>query len=103
MDVTRTVKVPNTIYTLTSTLAPGVHTLTWAPATTTNPRTFLVRITAVDRAGNRIVYGAAERVRRPRTARASSSASRGSTPASASRAMRPGRSRASTSRPMRRP
>ena len=59
MDVTRTVKVPNTIYTLTSTLATGVHTLTWAPAPTTNPRTFLVRVTAVDRAGNRVVYGAA--------------------------------------------
>jgi hypothetical protein len=59
MDVTRTVKVPNTIYTLTSTLGAGVHTLTWAPAPTTNPRTFLIRVTAVDRAGNRIVYGAA--------------------------------------------
>src|SRR4029079_17825255 len=59
MDVTRTVKVPNTIYTLTSTLGAGVHTLTWAPAPTTNPRTFLVRTTAVDRAGKRAVYGAA--------------------------------------------
>ena len=59
MDVTRTVKVPHTIYTLTSTLAAGVHTLSWAPAPTTNPRTFLVRISAVDRAGNRVVYGAA--------------------------------------------
>ena len=59
MDVTRTVKVPHSIYTLTSHLAPGVQTLTWAPPTTTNPRTFLVRITAVDRAGNRVVYGAA--------------------------------------------
>jgi hypothetical protein len=58
MDVTRTVKVPNPIYTVTSELEPGVHTLTWAPATTVNPRTFLVRLTAVDRAGNRVVYGA---------------------------------------------
>jgi hypothetical protein len=58
MDVTRTVKVPNSIYTVTNNLTEGVHTLTWAPPTTINPRTFLVRITAVDRAGNRIVYGA---------------------------------------------
>jgi hypothetical protein len=59
MDVTRTVKVPQAVYTLTSQLARGVHTLTWAPAATTNPRTFLVRLTAVDQAGNRVVYGAA--------------------------------------------
>ena len=86
MDVTRTVKVPNTIYTLTSTLAPGVHTLTWAPATTTNPRTFLIRISAVDRGGNRVVYGAANASSAAHR-RASSSASRGSTRASASRAI----------------
>ena len=58
MDVTRTVKVPHPVYTLTSQLTAGEHTLTWAPPATINPRTFLVRITAVDRAGNRIVYGA---------------------------------------------
>ena len=99
MDVTRTVKVPNTIYTLTSTLAAGVHTLTWAPAPTTNPRTFLVRVTAVDRARQ------PRRLRRRRTRssaalrKASSCACRGSTRASASRATRRARWRASTSPP----
>ena len=32
--------------------------MTWAPAATTNPRTFLIRLTATDRAGNQIAYGA---------------------------------------------
>ena len=58
MDVTRTVKVPSVTYTTTTHLEPGLHTLTWAPATNTNPRTFLIRFTAVDTAGNKIVYGA---------------------------------------------
>ena len=58
MDVTRTVKVPAVAYTLTERLDPGVHTLTWTPAPTTNPRTFLIRLTAIDTAGNKIVYGA---------------------------------------------
>ncbi len=58
MEVARTVKVPSVAYTLTQELEPGVHTFTWAPATSTNPRTFLVRLTAIDTAGNKIVYGA---------------------------------------------
>jgi len=58
MDVTRTVKAPHVLYTITKHLEPGAHTLTWAPAANTNPRTFLVRFTAVDAAGNKIVYGA---------------------------------------------
>ncbi len=58
MEVTRTVKTPTVIYTLTARFEPGTHTLTWAPAPTTNPRTFLVRLTAVDEAGNRVTYGA---------------------------------------------
>ena len=59
MDVTRTVKVPHVLYTRDrASSSPGVHTMTWAPAATTNPRTFLVRLTAVDRAGNQVVYGA---------------------------------------------
>ena len=32
--------------------------MTWAAGSTLNPRTYLVRLTAVDRTGNRIVYGA---------------------------------------------
>jgi hypothetical protein len=58
MDVTRTVKAPHVVYTITQHLGPGRHIFTWAPATNTNPRTFLVRLTAVDTAGNKIVYGA---------------------------------------------
>jgi hypothetical protein len=58
MDVTRTVKVPHVIYTLTETIGRGPHTLTWTPPGNLNPRTYLIRLTAVDQAGNRIVYGA---------------------------------------------
>ena len=58
MDVTRTVKVPHVIYTLTETIGRGPHTMTWTPQANVNPRTYLIRMTAVDQAGNRIVYGA---------------------------------------------
>ena len=58
MDVTRTLKVPKTIYTLTEKLPRGLHTLTWAPPANLNPRTYLVRLTTVDRAGNELTYGA---------------------------------------------
>jgi hypothetical protein len=58
MDVTRTVKVPHVTYTLTEHLDPGEHTLTWVPGPNTNPRTFLIRLTTVDAAGNTITYGA---------------------------------------------
>ncbi len=58
MEVTRTVKTPKPFYTVTEQLGRGAHTLTWAAGSTLNPRTYLVRLTAVDRTGNRIVYGA---------------------------------------------
>ena len=58
MEVTRTVKVPHVLSTQTVELARGEHQLVWTPAATTNPRTFLIRLTAVDRLGNKIVYGA---------------------------------------------
>jgi N,N-dimethylformamidase beta subunit-like protein len=58
MDVTRTVKVPSVIYTLTEHLERGSHTLTWTPAPTLNPRTYLIRVTAVDAIGNSATYGA---------------------------------------------
>ena len=58
MDVTRTVKVPHPIYTLTERLARGPQTITWTPASTLNPRTLLIRLTAVDALGNKVVYGA---------------------------------------------
>jgi hypothetical protein len=58
MDVTRTVKIPHVVYTLTEKLGRGRHTLTWTPAPTLNPRTYLIRLAAVDLAGNGIEYGA---------------------------------------------
>jgi hypothetical protein len=58
MEVTRTVKVPTVIYTLTQRFGRGLHTLTWSPASTLNPRTYLIRITAVDTIGNSVTYGA---------------------------------------------
>jgi hypothetical protein len=57
MDVTRTVKVPRVIYTLTERFGRGLHTLDWRPAANVNPRTYLIRLVAVDQAGNRITYG----------------------------------------------
>jgi hypothetical protein len=59
MDVTRTVKVPKVIYTLTAKLGRGQHTMTWAPGSNLNPRTYLIRFRTVDEAGNRGTYGAA--------------------------------------------
>ncbi len=58
MDVTRTVKVPHVLYTVTAKLERGAQTMTWTPAPTTNPRTFLISMTSVDAAGNKVVYGA---------------------------------------------
>lgn len=58
MDVTRTVKVPHVIYTLTEHFGRGMHTMTWPTPSTLNPRTYLIRFTATDAAGNRGVYGA---------------------------------------------
>ena len=64
---------------------------------TTNPRTYLIRLTAADLAGNRVTYGAPNAfVGRHR--RASSCGSRASTPRSASRATRRRRWRGSRSR-----
>ena len=58
MDVTRTVKAPHSLFTLTASFEAGTHTMTWAPPYTLNPRTYLIQLTTVDRAGNKIVYGA---------------------------------------------
>ena len=56
MDVTRTVKVPGTVYTLTESFGTGVHTMIWSPAPNLNPRTYLIRMTVTNKAG-RTVYG----------------------------------------------
>jgi hypothetical protein len=58
MEVARTVKVPHAIYALTAKLKPGSHVLSWRPATTTNPRTYLIRMTVVGVGGRKTVYGA---------------------------------------------
>ena len=58
MDVTRTVKAPRSFFTTTERFGRGRHTITWAAASNLNPRTYLIRLTAVDSTGNRIVYGA---------------------------------------------
>jgi hypothetical protein len=57
-EVTRTVSAPQTIYELTANLRPGSNTFTWHPHWSIAARTYLVRITAVDGAGNRRTYGA---------------------------------------------
>ena len=56
--MTRTISSPQTIYELTANLRPGRHTFTWHPAKTIGARTYLVRITTTDGAGNRRTYGA---------------------------------------------
>ena len=57
-EVTRTVSAPQTIYELTANLPPGRNTFTWQPHWSVGARTYLVRITATDGAGNRRTYGA---------------------------------------------
>ena len=57
-EVTRTVSSPQTVYELTANLRPGRHTFTWHPHWSIAARTYLVRITATDGAGNRRTYGA---------------------------------------------
>jgi hypothetical protein len=57
MDVTRTVKVPQVVYTLTESFEAGAHTMVWSPLENQNPRTYLIRMTVVDKNGRRTVYG----------------------------------------------
>jgi hypothetical protein len=56
-EVTRTISRPTTIYELTANLRPGRHTFTWFPHWSVGARTYLVRITTTDSAGNRRTYG----------------------------------------------
>ena len=48
---------PKTIYELTANLKAGRHTFTWFPHWSIGARTYLVRITTTDAAGNRRTYG----------------------------------------------
>ena len=57
-EVTRTVSTPQTIYELKANLRPGRNVFTWHPPKATGARTYLVRITTADSAGNRRTYGA---------------------------------------------
>jgi len=57
-EVTRTVSSPQTVYELTANLRPGRKTFTWHPPKAMGARTYLVRLTAIDGAGNRRSYGA---------------------------------------------
>ena len=58
MEVTRTVSSPEIVYQLEAKLRPGRHTFTWHPHWSMGARTYLVRFTAEDAAGNRRTYGA---------------------------------------------
>ncbi|NUT56625.1 MAG: hypothetical protein HOQ03_11685 [Thermoleophilia bacterium] len=58
-EVTRTLSAPETIYELWANLKPGKNVFTWHPHWSMGARTYLIRITTVDRAGNRRTYGAA--------------------------------------------
>ncbi len=57
-EVTRTLSSPATIYELWANLKPGRHTFTWHPHWTMGARTYLIRLSTLDRAGNRRTYGA---------------------------------------------
>ena len=56
-EVATTISSPKTIYELTANLRPGRHTFTWFPHWSVGARTYLVRITTTDSAGNRRTYG----------------------------------------------
>jgi hypothetical protein len=57
-EVTRTISAPQTVYELTANLRPGRHTFTWHPHWSVGARTYLLRVTAIDGAGNERTYGA---------------------------------------------
>jgi hypothetical protein len=58
-EVTRTISSPEPIYELKANLPPGRNVFTWHPHWSVGARTYLLRITATDGAGNRRTYGAA--------------------------------------------
>ncbi|MEO5575732.1 MAG: N,N-dimethylformamidase beta subunit family domain-containing protein [Gaiellaceae bacterium] len=57
-EVTKTVSSPTTIYELRAKLRPGRNVFTWHPHWSMGARTYLIRMTTLDRAGNRRTYGA---------------------------------------------
>jgi hypothetical protein len=57
-EVTRTISSPTTIYELWANLKPGRNVFTWHPHWSMGARTYLIRMTTRDKAGNRRTYGA---------------------------------------------
>ncbi len=57
-EVTRTISAPTTIYELWANLKPGRHTFTWHPHWSMGARTYLIRLSTLDKAGNRRTWGA---------------------------------------------
>jgi hypothetical protein len=57
--IARTMPVPRTMFAETLRLPAGRQLLHWAPPATTEPRTYVVRLTVVDAGGSRHTYGAA--------------------------------------------
>ena len=57
-EVTRTISSPTTIYELWANLKPGRNVFTWHPHWSMGARTYLIRMTTVDKADNRRTYGA---------------------------------------------
>jgi N,N-dimethylformamidase beta subunit-like protein len=65
LAISKTLVRPTLVYFRAESFPRGLHTLTWAP-TNVPPRTYLVRLSAVDRAGNRttVGVGSAQELRR---------------------------------------
>jgi N,N-dimethylformamidase beta subunit-like, C-terminal len=58
-EVSRTISAPTPVYELDAKLKAGRNFFTWYPRKEVGARTYLVRVTAVDKAGNVRIYGAA--------------------------------------------
>src|SRR5215211_399914 len=58
LAISKTLLQPKAIYVRGRDFPPGRHTVYWAPVNVP-PRTYLVRLSAVDRAGNRTTLGGA--------------------------------------------
>jgi hypothetical protein len=56
ITISKTLRAPSVVYALTGRFSRGVHSVQWAPKKA-KPRTYLVRLSAVDAAGNRTTLG----------------------------------------------
>lgn len=57
LEADRTKAAPIPIFSETAHLSAGPQTLVWAPSSNVSPRTYLLRLSATDDAGNRRTYG----------------------------------------------